>query len=30
MGVIGWAAAFLFFFVIEVGTMAQPTKRFAG
>ena len=30
MGVIGWAAAFLFFIVIEVGTMALTTIWFAG
>lgn len=30
MGVIGWAAAFLVFVVIEVGTMALTTIWFAG
>ena len=30
MGVIGWAAACLFFIVIEVGTMALTTKLFSG
>ena len=30
MGVIGWAAACLFFIVIEVGTMALTTIWFAG